>query len=67
MHKYIADLVAAFDKLIKRDPKDFPVILDIKDWDKFCQGIQATAKVQCVEPPFDPSYVPSATNQALFD
>jgi hypothetical protein len=32
-----------------------------------CQGMQATAKVQGVEPPFDPTYVPSATNQALFD
>jgi hypothetical protein len=26
-----------------------------------------TAKVQGVEPPFDPMYVPSATNQTLFD
>jgi hypothetical protein len=67
MHKYVANPVAAFDKLIKWDPKDFPVILDIKDWDKFCQGMQATAKVQGVEPPFDPMYVPIATNQALFD
>jgi hypothetical protein len=29
--------------------------------------MQATAKVQGVEPPFDPMYVPIATNQALFD
>ncbi len=67
MHKYLADPVAAFDKSIKRDPKDFPVILDIKDWDKFCWGMQATLKVQGVEPPFNPTYVPSATDQALFD
>ncbi len=45
----------------------FPMILDIKDWDKFCWGMQATARVQGVEPPFDPSYVPSTANQALFD
>ncbi len=67
MHKYIANLVAAFDKSIKWDPKDFPMILDIKDWDKFHWGMQAAAKVQGVEPPFDPTYVPSAANQALFD
>jgi hypothetical protein len=67
MHKNIPDLVAAFDKSIKGDPKDFPVISDIKDWDKFRRGIQATAKVQGVESPFDPMYVPSATNQTLFD
>jgi hypothetical protein len=36
------------------------MILDIKDWDKFHWGMQATAKVQGVEPP-------SATTQALFD
>jgi hypothetical protein len=66
-HKYIPDLVAAFDKSIKRDPKDFPVISDIKDWDKFRREIQATAKVQGVEPPFDPTYVPTATDQTLFD
>jgi hypothetical protein len=29
--------------------------------------MQATAKVQGVEPPFDPMYVPSATDQALFE
>jgi hypothetical protein len=67
MNKYVVDLVAAFDKSIKHDPKDFPMILDIKDWDKFHRGMQATAKVQGVEPPFNPMYVPSAANQALFD
>jgi hypothetical protein len=67
MHKYITDLVAAFDKLIKQDPKDFSVISDIKDWDKFCLGIQVTSKVQGVEPPFDPTYFPSTTDQTLFD
>jgi hypothetical protein len=44
MHKSIADLVATFDKSIKGDRKDFPMILDIKDWDKFRQGMQATGK-----------------------
>jgi hypothetical protein len=29
--------------------------------------MQATAKVQGVEPPFDPMYVPSAADQALID
>jgi hypothetical protein len=29
--------------------------------------MQATAKVQGVEPPFDPAYVPSTADQALFD
>jgi hypothetical protein len=66
MHKYVADLVAVFDKLIKRNPKDFPVISDIEDWNKFRQGMQATAKVQGVESPVDPTYIPSAINQALF-
>jgi hypothetical protein len=31
MHKYVVDPVAAFDKSIKCNPKDFHVILDIKD------------------------------------
>jgi hypothetical protein len=56
MHKYVADPVAAFDKSMKHDTKDFSIILDIKDWDR---GMQASAKVQYVEPPFDPTYVPS--------
>jgi hypothetical protein len=43
------------------------MISDIKDWDKFRWGIHATAKVQGVEPPFDPTYVPSANDQTLFD
>jgi hypothetical protein len=43
------------------------MILDIKDWDRFHWGMQATAKVQGVEPPFDPVYVPSTADQALFD
>jgi hypothetical protein len=29
--------------------------------------MQATAKVQGVEPPFNPMYVPSAADQALID
>jgi hypothetical protein len=44
MSKYVVDPVAAFDKLIKRDPKDFHVISHIKDWDKFHQGMQANCK-----------------------
>jgi hypothetical protein len=43
------------------------VISDIKDWDKFHWGIQAIAKVQGVEPPSNPTYIPSTTNLALFD
>ena len=64
---YIVDPVVTFSKSIKRDPKDFPTISDIKDWDKYHRGTQATAKVQDVEPPFDPAYVPSAADKPLFD
>jgi hypothetical protein len=66
-NKYVVDPVSASEKFIKHDPKDFPVISDIKDWNKFCQGMQATAKVQGVEPPFDPTYIPSTADQASFD
>jgi hypothetical protein len=62
MHKYVVDPVAAFDKSIKCNPKDFPMILDIKDWDKFHRGMQATARVHGVEPPFDPTYIPSTAD-----
>jgi hypothetical protein len=58
--------VVTFSKLIKRDPKDFPTTSDIKDWDKYRHGTQATAKVQDVEPPFNPTYVPSATDKLAY-
>jgi hypothetical protein len=35
MNKYVVDPVAAFDKLIKCDPKDFPTISDIKQLQRF--------------------------------
>ena len=62
----VIDPVVTFGKSIKRDPKDFPTISDIKDWDKYRRGTQATAKVQDVEPPFDPTYVPSAADKLAY-
>jgi hypothetical protein len=40
------DLVALFTKSIKQEPKDFPVIKSLNQWDSVKRAVNATATVQ---------------------
>jgi hypothetical protein len=61
------DPVALFAKSIKREPKDFPVIKSLNQWDSVKRAVTATATVQSVAKVLNHTYVPSMGDKPLFD
>jgi hypothetical protein len=54
------DSVALFTKSIKREPKDFPVIKSLNQWDSVKRAVNATATVQSIAEVPNHAYIPSA-------
>jgi hypothetical protein len=61
------DPVALFAKSIKREPKDFPVVKSLNQWDSVKHAVTATATVQLIAEVLNYTYVPSAGDKPLFD
>jgi hypothetical protein len=61
------DLVALFTKSIKREPKDFPVIKSLNQWDSVKRAVKATATIQSIAEVLNHTYIPSAEDKPLFD
>jgi hypothetical protein len=61
------DSVALFTKSIKREPKDFPVIKSLNQWDSVKRAVNATATVQSIAEVLNHAYIPSAEDKPLFD
>jgi hypothetical protein len=57
------DSVALFTKSIKREPKDFPVIKSLNQWDSVKRAVNATATVQSIAEVLNHAYIPSAMNK----
>ena len=68
-HAYASftDPVALFSKSIKREPKDFPVIKLLNQWDSVKRAVTATATIQLIAKVLDHTYVPPAGDKPLFD
>jgi hypothetical protein len=61
------DSVALFTKSIKREPKDFPVIKSLNQWDSVKHVANATATVQSITKVLNHTYISSAEKKPLFD
>jgi hypothetical protein len=61
------DPVALFMKSIKQEPKDFPVIKSLNQWDSVKRAVNATATVQLIAEVLNHTYIPSAEDKPLFD
>jgi hypothetical protein len=61
------DSVALFTKSIKREPKDFPVIKSLNQWDSVKRAVTATATVQSIAEVLNHTYIPSTEDKPLFD
>jgi hypothetical protein len=61
------DLVALFTKSIKQEPKDFPVIKSLNQWDSTKHAVNATATVQLIAEVLNHTYIPSAGDKPLFN
>jgi hypothetical protein len=61
------DPVALFTKSIKREPKDFPVIKSLNQWDSIKRAVAATATVQSIAEVLNHTYIPSTGDKPLFD
>jgi hypothetical protein len=61
------DSVALFTKSIKREPKDFPVIKLLNQWDSIKCAVNATATVQSIAEVLNHTYIPSAEDKPLFN
>jgi hypothetical protein len=68
-HAYASstDPVALFMKSIKWEPKDFPVIKSLNQWDSVKRAVTATATIQSIVEVLDHTYVPPAGDKPLFD
>jgi hypothetical protein len=58
---------ALFTKSIKREPKDFPVIKSLNQWDSIKRAVNATATIQSIAEVLNHTYIPSAEDKPLFD
>jgi hypothetical protein len=54
-------------KSIKREPKDFPVIKSLNQWDSIKRTLNATATVQSIAEVLNHTYIPSAEDKPFFD
>jgi hypothetical protein len=61
------DSVALFTKSIKREPRDFPVIKLLIQWDSVKRVVNARATIQSIAEVLDHAYIPSAMDKPLFD
>jgi predicted O-linked N-acetylglucosamine transferase (SPINDLY family) len=61
------DLVTLFRKSIKQEPKDFPVIKLLNQWDSTKHAVNAMATVQSIAEVLNHTYIPSAGDKPLFD
>jgi hypothetical protein len=61
------DLVTLFTKSIKREPKDFPVIKLLNQWDSIKHVVNATATIKSIAEVLNHTYIPSAGDKPLFD
>jgi hypothetical protein len=61
------DSVALFTKSIKREPKDFPVIKSLNQWDSVKRAVNATATIQSIAEVLNHAYIPSVEDKPLFD
>jgi hypothetical protein len=61
------DSVALFMKSIKQEPKDFPVIKSLNQWDSIKCAVNATATIQSIAEVLNHGYLPSAEDKPLFD
>jgi hypothetical protein len=53
--------------LFKREPKDFPVIKSLNQWDSVKRAVNATASVQSIAKVLNHTYIPSAGDKPLFN
>jgi hypothetical protein len=60
-------LVALFTKFIKQEPKDFPVIKSLNQWDSIKCAVNAMATVQSIAEVLNHTYIPSAEDKPLFN
>jgi hypothetical protein len=61
------DSVALFMKSIKQEPKDFPVIKSLNQWDSIKRAVNATATIQSIAEVLNHAYIPSVEDKPLFD
>jgi hypothetical protein len=61
------DSVALFTKSIKREPKDFPVIKSLNQWDSVKRAVNAMATEQSIAEVLNHTYIPSAKGKPLFN
>jgi hypothetical protein len=62
------DAVADFKRGIKRDPSQFPILKDDKQWDGWNRSHNAQARAQGVEDVMNSSYKPTTSeDKALFE
>jgi hypothetical protein len=61
------DPVTLFTKSIKQEPKDFPVIKLLNQWDSVKRVVNATATVQLIAELLNHTYIPSVGDKPLFD
>jgi hypothetical protein len=61
------DSVALSTTAIKREPKDFPVIKSLNQWDSVRRAVNATATIQLIAEVLNHTYIPSAEDKPLFD
>jgi hypothetical protein len=61
------DLVTRFMKSIKQEPKDFPVIKSLNQWDSVKHVVNAMATVQSIAEVLNHTYIPSAGDKPLFN
>jgi hypothetical protein len=54
-------------KSIKQEPKDFPVIKSLNQWDSVKRTLNATATVQSIAEVLNHTYIPSAEDKPFFD
>jgi hypothetical protein len=61
------DPVALFRKSIKQEPKDFPVIKSLNQWDSVKRAVNAMATIQLIAEVLNHTYIPSAGDKPLFN
>jgi hypothetical protein len=61
------DPVALFMKSIKREPKDFPVIKLLNQWDSVKRAVKAMSTIQSDAKVLNHTYIPSAGDKPLFN
>jgi hypothetical protein len=61
------DPVALFMKSIKREPKDFPVIKSLNQWDSAKRAVNAMATIQSITEVLNHTYIPSVGDKPLLN